>query len=313
MALDPFTAAVLQRMSAAYPDLGRTVTDATQARAIYAKALFPRGPEVAAVSDRVLPGGIRVRIYRPVDDPADLPVVVYFHGGGFVLCDLDSHDGVCRRLATCAGAIVVSVDYRRAPEHRFPAAVDDAYAAVRWVVDHAAELGGDPSRLATAGDSAGGLLATVCCLRARHEHGPSIAYQLLIYPMTDCLAPRRENAEGYLLTSRHMRWFAEQYLPDLTDGEHPYASPLRAPDLTGLPPCLVLTGEHDPLRTEGEAYAARLAEAGVPVTRHRVDGLFHGLFGLGELVPVARTAEELACAGLREGLSPVAVSARARG
>ncbi|WP_158883764.1 alpha/beta hydrolase [Amycolatopsis anabasis] len=305
MVLKAYTAAVMRVMSAAYPDVGGEVTDAGEARRIHARARFPPGQPVAAVRDDVVPGepDLAVRIYRPVAGEAALPVIVYFHGGGFVLCDLDTHDGVCRLLANEAGALVVAVDYRRAPEHRYPAAVQDAYRAVCWVSARATELGGDPHRLAVAGDSAGGTLATVTTLLARDRGGPPIGFQLLIYPVTDCLAPRDNHAEGYYLTRTHMRWFAEQYLADTAQGEQPYASPLRSPSLAGLPPAAILTAEHDPLREEGEAYGARLAEAGVPVAVHRVNGLFHGVFGLSGILPAARQLEDLAGAALREAFA----------
>lgn len=319
MTLDAYTATFLRLMKASHPDLGGAVTDAGQARRVHALARFPTGPDLAEVRDLTLPGpssgpsgtaaGLRVRRYRPHrphrppgGTACALPVVVYLHGGGWVLCDLDTHDGVCRQLAERAGVIVVAVDYRRAPEHRFPAAADDAYAAVCWVSETAPAWGGDPERVAVAGDSAGGALAAATCLRARDLGGPAIRYQLLVYPVTDCLAPRRRHTGDCLLTAEHMRWYVAQYLADPADGEHPYASPLRAPDLSRLPPCLVLVAEHDPLREEGEAYAARLAASGVPTETRRVDGLFHGLFGLGGLVPVARTAEDIAVDGLRRAL-----------
>lgn len=305
MTLDPFTAVVLRRMEAAYPDLGGTVTDAGEARRIYRKALFPTGPEMMSVEERVLERGAgpRVRIYRPYGVGDASPVVVYLHGGGWVLCDLDSHDGVCRLLADRAGMVVVSVEYRLSPEHTFPDATDDAYAVVGWVARSAARWGGDPCRIAVAGDSAGGALAAATAMRARDRGFPDIGFQLLIYPVTDCLADRVEPAGGSLLTAVHMRWFVEQYLADPADGDHPYASPLRAPSVASLPPCLIITAEHDPLCVEGEAYAARLVDAGVAVTAYRVDGMFHGLFGLGALVPAARPAEELAVAGLRHAFA----------
>ncbi|MBB5870026.1 acetyl esterase [Allocatelliglobosispora scoriae] len=306
MALDAFTAGVLRLMAAAYPDLGGTVTDAVEARERYGSARYPAGPAVASVVDQVIPGPQRipVRIYRPLGAAATgLPVVTYLHGGGFVMCDLDTHDNACRAVAAGLPAIVVSVDYRLAPEHPFPAGPDDAYAATCWVADQAASWGGDPARLIVAGDSAGGALAAATCLRARDLGGPPISAQLLIYPVTDCLAPRLDVGDS-LLTSAHMRWYTEQYLARPADAEHPYASPLRAPDLTGLPPAVIVTAEHDPLRVEGEAFADALRQAGVAVVEHHIPGLFHGLFGLGALVPVARQAEVLACTALRQVIQP---------
>jgi acetyl esterase len=303
VALDSYTAGVLRLMSAAYPDVGGSITEAAEARRRYAAARFPSGPRVGDVTDRVVPGdpAVPVRIYRPDGARTPLPVVVYYHGGGFVLCGLDSHDGICRRLAECSSVIVVSVDYRLAPEHKFPAAADDAYAALRWASEQAPQFGGDPSRVAVAGDSAGGALAAATCLRARAVGSPAISFQLLIYPVTDALAERRDVPDS-MLTTRQMRWFTEQYLARPQDAGHPYVSPLRAPSLAGLPPAFVLTAEHDPLRVEGEAFAERLASFGVPVTRTRITGLFHGLFGLGALVPVARRAEQAVCAALRAAL-----------
>jgi acetyl esterase len=305
MALDSYTAAVLRRMSAAFPDLGGTVQDAVLAREHYRQAArFPAGPRMERVWEQLVPGrpDLRVRVYVPRNrPPGPAPVLVFTHGGGFVMCDLDSHDGVCRILAEGASCLVVSVDYRLAPEHPFPAACEDAYQVARWVHAVAAEWGGDPDRIAVAGDSAGGALAAATCLRARDTGHPRIAYQLLIYPVTDCLADRKEVSDSWL-SATHMRWYIEQYLARPQDGQHPYASPLRAASLVGLPPGLILTAEHDPLQPEGEAYAERLAQEGNAVASHRVPGLFHGLFGLGALVPVARAAERLACAALRQGL-----------
>ncbi|RCV48220.1 alpha/beta hydrolase [Marinitenerispora sediminis] len=307
MALDRSTALVLKLMTAAYPDLGRTVTEASEARRLHALARFPEGPPMAGVREHTIAGSpdIPVRIYHPHTGRSPRPVLVYFHGGGFVLCGLDSHDGICRLLADGTGAVVVSVDYRRAPEHRFPAAVDDAYAAVRWVHRQAAELGADPARVAVAGDSAGGNLAAVACLLARERGTPPIAFQLLIYPVTDIMSTlpsRRENADGCFLTATHLRWFHEQYLTSPEEAAHPHASPLRAPSLADLPPALVVTAEYDPLRDEGEAYAARLAAAGVPAAVHRADGLFHGFFGMSAMLPAARATEHAACAALRAAL-----------
>jgi acetyl esterase len=301
--IDPYSAAVLKRMAAVYPDVGGTVRDAALARRLHARAGFPAGPSVSAVKDALVPGApdVPIRIYWPPGLTADpLPVVVYFHGGGWVLCDLDTHDGVCRLLAADAGVIVVAVDYRRAPEHRYPAAADDAYAAVCWAHRYASGLGGDPARLVVAGDSAGGNLAAVTCLRARDLSGPALMGQLLIYPVTDCLAERPDQTEGYLLRSSHMTWFTRQYLASPEQALDGYASPLRALTLTGLPPAMVLTVGHDPLHSEGAAYASRLSRSGVPVASYHVEGLFHGVFGLGRLLPLARTTEDAACAWLRE-------------
>ncbi|MEU5876203.1 alpha/beta hydrolase [Spirillospora sp. NPDC047279] len=311
MPLDRNAAQLLQFLSATFPDLGGAVTDAQEARAVLAGFGFPRGPEVAAIEYRQIPGDppIPVRIYWPrCDVSPPYPIVVYFHGGGFVLCDLDSHDGVCRSLANEAAVIVVSVDFRLAPEHKYPAAVDDAYAATVWAAAEAASLGGDPARVAVAGDSSGGTLAAVTCLRARDEQGPDLAWQLLLYPAIDWhaddLPSRKENAEGYFMTMKHMEWYAEQYLDDLSQAREPYAAPGRADNLAGLPPGLVMTAEYCPLRDEGEAYAARLAADGVAATCHRVRGLFHGFFGLGPYIPAARDAEKLAGTRLRAALNP---------
>lgn len=242
------------------------------------------GPPVAAETDRLIPGPggeLAIRIYRP-QGQAPFPMVVYFHGGGFVLGGIDSHAHICRELANRASALVVSVDYRRAPEHRFPAAVDDAYAAVCWVAEHAAAFDGDGRRLAVAGDSSGANLAAISALRCRDEGGPPLRFQLLVYPGVEAryLHPsRRENAQGYFLTEDAIEWFYTQYLRSDADRDHPWVSPLRAPDLHRLPPALVVTAEFDPLRDEGEAYALRLAQAGVASRARRYDGAIHAFFG----------------------------------
>jgi acetyl esterase len=271
--------------------------------------LSPGEPEpVASVRDRGLPGPhgeIPVRIYTP-EGSTPFPVLVFFHGGGFVLCDLDTHDGTCRSLAKGAGCVVVSVDYRLAPEHPFPAGPEDCYAALRWVAEHAGELGGDPSRIAVGGDSAGGNLTAAATLMARERGGPDLRFQLLVYPVTNCdfdTDSYRENAEGYFLTTSMMKWFWRQYLPDPSQAELPLASPLRAPDLSGLPPAHVVTAGYDPLRDEGEAYAARLREAGVAVTARRHDGMFHGFFAMTGLLDAAREAMDEACEALRKALA----------
>jgi acetyl esterase len=267
------------------------------------------GPPEQAVptDDRTIlgPGGeIPVRIYRP-DAQGPLPVVVYFHGGGWVVGNIASHDTPCHRIAASVPAVVVSVDYRLAPEARFPAAVDDCEAATAWVSMHAAELGADPSRLAVAGDSAGGNLAAVVARRARDKGGPPIAFQLLIYPcadMTRALPSHVENGDGYLLTSDEMTWFIGHYI-DEADYKDPDASPLSADDLSGLPPALVVTAEFDPLRDEGEAYAERLRQAGVDAVTSRYDGQIHGFYGLDSLLEGSRKATAETVAALRTALS----------
>ncbi|HEX7037211.1 MAG TPA: alpha/beta hydrolase [Pseudomonadales bacterium] len=262
---------------------------------------------VADVTNRRIAGpeqDLDLRIYTP-DAPAPTGGLVYFHGGGWVIGDLDSHDETCRRLCRGAGVRVVAVHYRRAPETTYPGAAEDCYAATAWVAAHAGELGIDASRLAVGGDSAGGNLAAAVTLMARDRGGPSLAFQLLIYPVTAAdfdTASYRENGEGYLLSRRGMQWFWDQYVPDPAQREEPYAAPLRARSFEGLPPALVQTAEYDPLRDEGEAYAAALERAGVPVELTRYDGLIHGFFGMQEAVAAARPALDEAVAALRAHL-----------
>jgi acetyl esterase len=233
-------------------------------------------------------------------------VLVYLHGGGWVVGSLETHDGVCRALASRTPCVVAAVDYRLAPEHRFPAAVEDAWAATAWVAEHAASIGGDPDRIAVGGDSAGGTLATACAIRAR-DHGLRLALQLLVYPVTDHrfdTASYEECAEGYGLTRDAMRWYWAQYLgPD--DGSSPEASPLRAADLAGLAPAHVVTAEYDPLRDEAEAYAARLEEAGVPVRLDRCEGLIHGFLRMPGTIRRADAVLDDAAAALREAFAAV--------
>jgi acetyl esterase len=261
-------------------------------------------PDVAAVKDLEVPGpagSIPVRVYRP-SERTDLPVLVYLHGGGWAICSLETHDASCRQLANDAGCMVVSVDYRLAPEHPFPAAPEDCYAALTWTAENAASLGGDPRRLAVGGDSAGGNLSAVVSLMARDRKGPRLCHQLLVYPVTDHAFDTdsyRENADAPILTREIMQGFWSYYLSRAEDGRHPYASPLRAEDVSGLPPAHVITAEYDPLRDEGEAYARRLSDAGVPVVQRRFDGMVHGFFGFGELIDVAREAVDDATRELR--------------
>jgi len=306
MPLDPQAKLVLDAVNAA-PPLDTATLEPAAMRALY-QAMNPKTgqPAVAAVEDRTCPGpagDIPIRVFLP-DSPDDgaLPGLVYFHGGGFVIGGLDTHEDICRELAAGAGCVVVSVDYRLAPEAPFPAAPDDCLAATEHIASNAASFGIDPTRLAVGGDSAGGNLATVVARRARDGGGPVLVHQLLIYPVTDYAFDTpsyRENAEGYLLTADTMRWFFGHYLTSPADGDSPDASPLRTPDLAGLPPATVLTAEFDPLRDEGEAYAQRLIEAGVKTTVARYDGMFHGFFAMPAQLDRARAATVQACDALR--------------
>ncbi len=277
-------------------------TDPDEIRALMNAAVLPSGIELASVTDREIPGPggpIPVRVYRPEGD-APKPVVVYYHGGGWVLGSLDTHDGTCRRLADGADAVVVSVDYRMGPEDRFPAAVEDSYAALRWVAEHAAELGGDPDRLVVAGDSAGGNLAAVMSQLAR-DGGPTIRFQLLVYPVTDhefTSVSMEENADGYYLTRDMMRWFYDHYLNDPAEGDDPRVSPLRAADLAGLPPAFVLTAQYDPLRDQGIAYADALHGAGNAVAMTMYEGLFHGFISMFDLIDAGKAAFDDAIAAV---------------
>jgi len=244
---------------------------------------MPPGEPVAKVEDTAIPGppDIPVRIYTPEGD-GPFPICVYFHGGGWVVGSLDSQDVDCRVIANAARSVVVSVNYRHAPEHKFPAAVEDAYRATQWAADNGEHITGDAARLVVAGMSAGGNLAAAVALMARDKGGPRISCQLLIVPVTNHAFDTRsyrENGEGYVLTREGMQWFWAHYLASPADGNDPYASPLRATNLEGLPPALVLTAEYDPLRDEGQAYAERLSEAGVAVSYHCHEGMVHMFHG----------------------------------
>ncbi|WP_158890993.1 alpha/beta hydrolase [Amycolatopsis anabasis] len=249
------------------------------------------------------PGGeLWIRVYQPAG-AGPFPALVWFHGGGWVIGSLDENEATCRALCRRAGAVVVSVDYRLAPEHRFPAAAEDAYAAVCWVAAHGSELGVDPRRIAVGGESAGGNLATVAALMARDQNGPALALQLLASPVTappsDERPSYRDFGEGYFLSRASMDWFFQQYPREPADLRDPYLAPLLAPDLTGLPPALVLTAEYDPLRDEGEEYAHRLLSAGVPCELVRYDGQIHGFFALlTDQLSIATVAHDRAAAAL---------------
>lgn len=291
--------------AAGSPDFSKlSVEEARIAALIQKKASEPAPIPLASVEDTTIPGptgSIPVRIYNP--HPGEkLPVVLFFHGGGWVICNLDTHDSCCRALSLTARAIVVSVDYRLAPEHKFPAAANDCLAATTWIGKHAAEIGGDERRIAVAGDSAGGNLAAVTALKAR-EGGPDLRGQVLIYPVTDYYDPGSRslfaNAEGYGLTRNSMVWFWDHYLNNSAEANNPYASPNRAPDLSGLPPALTITAEYDPLRDEGEQYAQRLKDAGVESELTQYDGMIHGFFSALGVYAQAQVAVNQAGAWLR--------------
>jgi acetyl esterase len=278
-------------------------------RLIRELATMAERPEVGDVADRMVPtpaGPVPVRLYRPSSGRDNTPLLVWFHGGGFVIGDLETADPTARDLCAGAEVVVASVGYPLAPEHPFPAAPEACWAATAWLADHAGELGADPSRLAVGGDSAGGNLAAVTCLLARDRGGPAVAFQLLVYPVTDLLGSYpsvRENGEGYLLTRAMMDWFHGHYLGDPADGDNPLASPIYARDLVGLPAALVITAELDPLRDEGEAYGERLRLAGTKVTVSRYEGMIHGFLSMTATVDGARQAMAEAVAALRTALA----------
>ena len=245
---------------------------------------------------------MRIRTYTP-HGMGPFPLLVFFHGSGFVLCSLETHDGMCHNLCAGAGCVVASVDYRLAPEYKFPAGIDDCLHPTRWAAAHAAELGANAMRVAVAGDSAGANMAAVTALRVRDNGGPLLCGQLLLYPVTDYNTPGtpsyEKNAEGYGLTRDTMKWFWAHYLNDESESVHPHASPLRTGDLTGLPPALVITAEYDPLRDEGEFYAEKLKAAGVSTALTRYDGVNHGFMFWVGVVDKAGVAMSEACEWLR--------------
>ena len=246
-------------------------------------------------------GPLPARVYRPEGRTGLLPTIVFFHGGGFVIGSVETHEDHARLLCARVGAVVLSVDYRLAPETRAPEQAADCWAALRWAVEHLDSLGGDPARVAVGGDSAGGNLAALTAIAAR-DAGSPLAAQLLLYPAVDFdpeapYASRTDNADGFFLTSEDMLWFGGHYLPEGADPRDPALSPMHA-DLAGVAPAIVATAEYDPLRDEGEAYAAALERAGVPVVQRRYDGLIHGFFGLGVLSPAAAEAVEELCSDL---------------
>jgi len=306
MPLDATARVLIDALEKTFPPLDPALSG-TEMRALVeqAGAAMARGgpPEpVGEVIDRTVPGPageIPVRIYRPAA-PA-LATIVFFHGGGFVLCDLDSHDGICRALCNATPAVVIAVHYRRAPESRYPAAAEDCYAVARWAEQSRADLA-LPAKLAVVGDSAGGNLAASVALMARDRGAPALSAQVLVYPMLDSRGDtpsHRETGDAYYLRHEEVMYYWGQYLADPSQAVEPYASPSFAADLAGLAPALVATAEFDPLRDEGEAYADRLAAAGVVTRKHRYDGMFHSFFTFLGVLPAATELRDEIAAFLR--------------
>jgi acetyl esterase len=315
--LDPQVRALLETMDAqgAPPLETQDPIEARNARVEPMKILAGESEALGRVEDVLVPGpggNIPVRIYA-TESAGVRPGLVYFHGGGFVFCNLDTHDAVCRSLAKESGAVVISVDYRLAPEHKFPAAVDDSHAVTVWAAANAERLGIDARFLGVGGDSAGGCLATVVAMRCRDAGNPSLAFQLLIYPVTDVSSfdtpSQNELAEGYFLTRAAMQWFMGHYLPSTDSARNPEASPLLAANLSGLPPALVITAEFDPLRDEGEAYGHRLQAAAVPVTISRYPGVIHGFVSMRGVLAGGRQAIQESAAFIKSVMSPRAATA----
>jgi acetyl esterase len=316
MPLDPDTQIVLDMIRLAGRPPFETLTPA-EAREAYAnsrKVLQPPREDVAETRDTTIPGplgDIPLRLYRPSGTDASdvLPALVYYHGGGWLLGDLDSHDVACRRFANAARCRVISVDYRMAPEHKFPAAVDDCAAATRWVVEQAASLGVDPAKVAVGGDSAGGNLAAVMALMARDGVLPPVVFQLLIYPATDMMmttASSQTVTSGVPLTSATMRWFIDHYMREAEDARDWRASPLRAADLSGVAQALVLTCAYDPLCDEGIAYARRLEREGVRTVHLHFSDQTHGFMSMGRIIRAADVAIDMMAGSLRKALWPPA-------
>ena len=303
MPLDPQAQVALDAAAAIGLPPNHTVS-AQEARANSKLRPRPGGPEVAKVEDRNIPGPggeIPVRIYTPAGS-GPFPILVWFHGGGWVLGDLEQADGVSRHLTVGAGCVVVSVDYRLAPETKFPGPADDCYAATEWASENAASINGDPSSIAVGGDSAGGNLATAICLMARDQNGPALAFQLLVYPVTMRdfeTVSYEENASGYSLTRDSMKWFWNHYLASDADASNPYAAPMQAKSLKGLPPALVITAQYDPLRDEGEDYAHRLQDEGVSTKCTRYDGMMHGFFANPSVFDKGKIAVDEASAAMK--------------
>ena len=269
--------------------------------------LQDQGPEVGRVENRDIPGPhgpIPIRIYWPegANPETPLPVYINYHGSGYVVLSIDTHDNVCRALCQGAGCIVVAVSYCKAPEHKFPKPTDESWASLEWVAANAAEIGADPARIAVGGDSAGGCLAAVVAQRAKREGGPSLVFQLLVYPVTDTREDRpsyKRFGDGYVLTAETMAWFFDCYFGDDADKLDVAAAPLRADDLSDLPPALIMTASHDPLYDDGLAYAEKLKAAGVQTDYRNYEGHIHGFWTATKRMDVAAEAQATACAALR--------------
>jgi acetyl esterase/lipase len=307
MTLDPQARALLdERASWGLPPVHQVTPEVARENTLARLRLSPVAIEpVDRVEDRAIPGPggeIPIRIYAP-RATGPLAVLVYFHGGGWVVGNLDSHDVICRDLANQAGCMVISVDYRRAPEHKFPTPLEDCFAATAWAAANVDQIGGDPMCLAVCGDSAGGNLAAAVALMARDRGGPELCYQLLIYPVTNRdfeTASYHENASGYGMVREDMMWYWQHYLRSDEDARNPYAAPLLATDVRDLPPALVITAGYDVLRDEGERYAQHLREAGVEVELAQYPTMIHGFFGMAPWVDEAKRAVEHAAQRLKQ-------------
>jgi acetyl esterase len=308
MPLDPLVRSLLEKLSPPGApglheiplEMGRQAMEDLMCKGL------PNGAEpVADVTDRTIPGpagDVPIRIYTP-EGKGPFPVVLYFHGGGWVMCSIKTHDGTCRALAHHSGCIVVAVDFRLAPEHKYPAPLEDCYAAAQWVSENAASFGGDPSKIAVAGDSSGGNMAAGLTLMARDRGGPKIGFQVLVYPSTSSLgdtASLEAYGEGYMMPRGTFFWAWTQYVRNDADRRDPYAAPRHAEDLRGLPPALVITAEFDPLRDEGEAYGERLKQADVPTEVKRFDGMIHGFFTMSGTIPQGKDAVKAAAQAIRK-------------
>lgn len=309
MTLDPQAKRVLEQMEKSGVPPLHTMSP-QEARSVYSAMRLTSDDEpVGSVEERNIAGphgDIPIRIYKPVQSTNEkLPILVFYHGGGWVIGNLDTHDNVCRILTNQANCIVVSVDYRLAPEHKFPVAVDDAFAALQWVAQHAGEIGGDADKIAVGGDSAGGNLATVMTIIAKEKRGPKLVYQLLIYPSTGVGHTKSydENGEGYYLTKDLMAWFRKHYMNSPEDANDPYFSPYLYDDVHDLPPAFVMTAEYDPLRDDGKAYADKLKSAGVDVQYIEYEGMIHGFVTLANVIDTGKTALEDAAYALKEAFA----------